>query len=394
MKSLLSNFPLVAVAACLFVIGTLFPRTGCAEEAAMSELEELVGPVALYPDDLLSIVLPASTVPLQIVEADRWIRQNKGNAKAVPKDSWDDAVKSLINYPDVVAMMNEDLDWTSALGEAVATDPEAVMDAVQSFRRRAEGAGNLKSDDKQTVVVEKEVVKIVQTDPQIIYVPQYQPQTVIVYQTVPVYPTYYPTPYPVYYYPYPPGHHFAAGFFWGAATAYAFDWHGGHIHNDIDIDIDRNVNINRTDINNRATNIDRDRSRELARNNNAGWKSDRRPADVRSGRVTAPSTQRNVASRPTGSRPEARPGGAGGGPSASREAKPAATSRPGSATQPRHDSSSRYQQAARHSGTARSAPPSRDAFSGMSNGRTARAQSQRGAMSRSAGRPAGGARRR
>jgi len=225
MKFRMSNFPLVAVAACLFVIGTLFPRTGCAEEAALSELEELVGPVALYPDDLLSIVLPASTVPLQIVEADRWIRQNKGNEKAVPKDSWDDAVKSLINYPDVVAMMNEDLDWTSALGEAVATDQEAVMDAVQSFRRRAEGAGNLKSDDKQTVVVEKEVVKIVQTDPQVIYVPQYQPQTVVVYQSVPVYPTYYPTPYPVYYYPYPPGHHFAAGFFWGVGPTMQFPTH-------------------------------------------------------------------------------------------------------------------------------------------------------------------------
>lgn len=378
----------------LTLLGCLLPTAVCAQDAALGELEELVGPVALYPDDLLSIVLPASTVPLQIVEADRWIKQNKGNADAVPKDSWDDAVKSLVNYPDVVAMMSEDLDWTSALGEAVATDQQAVMDAVQSFRRRAEGAGNLKSDDKQTVVVEQEVVKIVQADPQVIYVPQYQPQTVIIHQTVPVYPTYYPTPYPVYYYPYPPGYHFAAGFFWGVATAYAFDWHRGHIHNDIDIDINRNVNINRTDINNRATNIDRNRSRELARSNNSGWKSDRRPADVRSGRVTAPSAQRSAASRPTGAKPAARPAGAAAGQSGSRTARPATTGRTGSTAQPRHDASARYQNTARHGNVSRSAPPSRDAFSGMSNSRTARAQSQRGAMSRSMGRPAGGARRR
>ena len=124
-------------------------------------------------------------------------------------------------------MMSGDLEWTDGLGEAVAADQTEVMDAVQSFRRKAEGAGNLKTDDKQIVAVEEDVVKIVQADPQIIYVPQYEPQVVVVQQTAPVYPTYYPTPYPVYYYPYPPGYSFAAGVFWGATLAYAFDWHGG-----------------------------------------------------------------------------------------------------------------------------------------------------------------------
>ena len=148
-------------------------------------------------------MLPGATFPLQIVEADRWIEQNKGNKEAKPKESWDDSVKALINYPDVVTMMSNDLDWTSALGEAVAADQTAVMDAVQAFRRKAEGAGNLKTDDKQIVEVEEDVVKIVQADPQVIYVPTYEPQVVVVQQPAPVYPTYYPTPYPCYYYPYP-----------------------------------------------------------------------------------------------------------------------------------------------------------------------------------------------
>lgn len=163
--------------------------SSASSDSGQSHLEQLVGPIALYPDDLLSIILPASTYPLQVVEADRWIQQNKDNADAQAKDSWDDSIKALLNYPDVLSMMSGDLEWTAAMGEAVATDQTAVMDSVQSFRRKAEGAGNLKSDDKQLIVVEEEVVKIVQADPQIIYVPQYEPQVVVVQQTVPVYPT-------------------------------------------------------------------------------------------------------------------------------------------------------------------------------------------------------------
>ncbi len=132
-------------------------------------------------------------------------------------------MKSLLNYPDVVKKMSDDLDWTEALGEAVVANSSAVLDAVQSFRRRAQAAGNLKSDAKQMVVVEKEVIKIVQADPQVIYVPQYQPSTVVVVGSPPV--AYYPTPYPVYYYPYPPGAAIATGIIWGAALGAA--WNGG-----------------------------------------------------------------------------------------------------------------------------------------------------------------------
>lgn len=112
------------------------------------------------------------------------------------------------------------------------------MKAIQTFRARVSNAGNLQTDDKQLIVKEKETIKIVPADPEVIYVPQYQPSTVLVYQTTPVY-AYYPTPYPVYYYPCAPGAVFATGVFFGAATAWACNWNRGHV--------DYNVNVNRTD---------------------------------------------------------------------------------------------------------------------------------------------------
>ena len=364
------------------------------DSTSSAGLEELVGRVALYPDDLLSIVLPGSTFPLQIVEADRWLQENKDNKDARPKDSWDDSVKALLNYPEVINMMSDDLDWTASMGEAVVADQTAVMDAVQSFRRKTEGAGNLKSDEKQTVVVEEEVVKIVQADPEIIYVPQYEPTVVIVEQQVPVYPTYYPNPYPVYYYSYPPGHAFASAFFWGAATAYAFNWFHGSIHGDIDIDIDidRNRAVDRNsdrdrNVDSRSTNIDRSQSQQMAKEGRGSWESKQSAADVRQGR-TSPSTAQsgkagqrpqNSASRPTSS--------AAGG--ASR----ASTSQPSRSNQSAGKSDLNYQNANRSSSAARSSQPSKSAYSGMSSGRSASAQSARGASSRSMSRGGGGRRR-
>lgn len=372
-----------------------FAQEAAREALDPAALEGLVGPVALYPDDLLSIVLPAATYPIQIVEADRWIQKNKGNEDAKPQESWDDSIKALINYPDVVAKMSNELEWTAALGEAVATDQTAVMDAVQSFRRKAQGAGNLKSDDKQVVVVEKEVVKIVQADPEVIYVPQYEPQTVVVVQSAPAYPTYYPSPYPCYYYPYPPGYTFAAGFFWGAAAAYAFDWHGGGIHNDIDIDIDRNTNI--TNVDKRPTNIDRSKSQQMAQSKKGTWQSRQQPGDVSRGRTSQPTTR--MGDRPgTGATPRAgvadrgagaSRGGAEARPTAGTTGSRAATARPTSASASRGggaagSGSGRYQNAGRYSGGS----------AGLGSGRAASAQSTRGSMSRGGGGRGGGGRRR
>ena len=165
---------------------------------------KLVGPIALYPDDLVAIILPASTSPLQIVQADRYLDKRKSDPKLPIDDKWDDPVKSLLNYPDVVKKMSNDLDWTSALGEAVVADQGAVIEAVQVFRRKAKAAGNLKSDDKQVVKTQQEIIIIEPANPQVIYVPQYNPSTVVVYSAAPVY-GYYPTAYPSYYYPYAPG---------------------------------------------------------------------------------------------------------------------------------------------------------------------------------------------
>ena len=377
------------------------PAPSASEAAPSAELEELVGRIALYPDDLLSIVLPGATFPLQIVEADRWIEQNKGNKEAKPKESWDDSVKALINYPDVVTMMSNDLDWTSALGEAVAADQTAVMDAVQAFRRKAEGAGNLKTDDKQIVEVEEDVVKIVQADPQVIYVPTYEPQVVVVQQPAPVYPTYYPTPYPCYYYPYPPGYSFAAGFFWGATVAYAFNWHGGSIHNDIDINVNRNTNINGGNtINNRPTNIDRGTSNQMAQQGRGSWQSGQSPSNVRQGR--APTATTRPANTGGGAQAGTRPstGNTGGGAAANRPSTTPAQRPSGStgssATRPQTSNSaanrsstsssgSRYNTTSRNASTARSSPPSQDAFSGQSSGRSVSAQSARGGASRGGG---------
>jgi len=370
------------------------PDSASQGSADPAGLEELVGRVALYPDDLLSIILPASTFPLQIVEADRWIQKNKDNKDAQPKDSWDDAVKALLNYPEVISMMSADLDWTASLGEAVVADQTAVMDAVQSFRRKTEGAGNLKSDEKQTVVVEEEVVKIVQTDPQVIYVPQYEPTVVVIQQPAPVYPTYYPNPYPVYYYPYPPGHAFASAFFWGAATAYAFNWFHGSIHGDIDIDIDidRNRDVDRNsdrdrNVDSRSTNIDRAQSEKMTKENRGSWESKQSAADVRQGR-TSPSTAQ---SGKAGQRPQtstSRPTSAAAGGASRPSTGQASRSNQGASK-----SNLNYQNANRNSSAARSAQPSKSAYSGMSSGRSASAQSARGAASRSMSRGGGGRRR-
>jgi hypothetical protein len=215
-----------------------------------AELDTLVAPVALYPDDLLALVLPASTYPLDVVKADRFLERLKTDKNLQPDENLDGSVRNLLNYPEILRKMSSDIDWTQQLGYAVIDDQGAVMEAVQRFRRQAYAANNLKTDDKQTVVVENEIISLQPTKPDVIYVPQYDPTTIIVQQ--PAYVTtpywgYYPTAYPVYYYPYPPGYAFASGFFWGAVgAAWAMNWSGHYVshHGDININSNRNNNVN------------------------------------------------------------------------------------------------------------------------------------------------------
>lgn len=194
-----------------------------------SELDTLVGPIALYPDNLLAIVLPASTYPLEIVQAARFLERLENDASLKPDDEWDDSVVALLNYPEVVQMMSDDIDWTWKLGEAVVAQQNDLIAAIESFRDRAYAAGNLKTDDHQTVTYEDDVIEIAPVNEEIIYVPYYEPERVVVYSPRPVY-YYYPHAYPVYYYPYPSGHYFSSGFFWGVTTAYSIGWASDYLH--------------------------------------------------------------------------------------------------------------------------------------------------------------------
>lgn len=258
-------------------------------------LDALVGPIALYPDDLVAIILPASTYPVEVVQADRFLDRRKTEKNLPVNEAWQDPIKALLNYPEVLKTMSTNLDWTVALGEAVVTDQSAVLQAVQRFRRQTQSVGNLKTDDKQTVVVEKEVIKIVPSNPEVIYVPQYNPSTVVISSPTPVY-TYWPAPYPVYYYPYAPGAAFATGLIWGAAITAA--WNGGHYVSHYEggnntININREGNVNRAEVKNELSNRAANRSADgtSASQRSTQWRSEKKPGQV-SGASMRASAQR------------------------------------------------------------------------------------------------------
>src|SRR5262245_39522416 len=164
------------------------------------QIEQLVAPIALHPDDLVSQILMASTYPLEIVQAQRWVKANpslKGDAaaKAIEKKEWDPSVKSLVNFPDVLAMMDGKLDWTQNLGNAFLAQKDDVMKANQKLRKQAMDQGNPKSSKEVNVTTEGDVTEISSTDPDVISAPVYNPTTVY-YSSWP-----YPSYPPYYYYP-------------------------------------------------------------------------------------------------------------------------------------------------------------------------------------------------
>jgi Protein of unknown function (DUF3300) len=210
------------------------------------EIRKLVAPVALYPDDLLALVLPASTNPLQIVQAQRFLEKQAQDKNLKPDENWDPSVLALLNYPEVIAKMNDDLEWTENLGNAVIDQQKDVMDTIQQVRSEANAGGYLKSDDKQVVVQEKETIIIQSASPDVIYVPSYDPQVVYMHDYHSYPPPYYSPPYPYYY---APGAAFFTGMFVGAAFSYGFDWGDNDIN--INNNFNRNTNINTGDIGNR-----------------------------------------------------------------------------------------------------------------------------------------------
>jgi uncharacterized membrane protein YgcG len=143
-------------------------------------LDQLVAPIALYPDALVAQILAAATYPTEVVEADRWMQQHtdlKGDAlaKAVDPQSWDPSVKALTQFPSVLQMMDKNLAWTSALGDAYVNGQQNVLDAVQLMRQRAQQAGNLKSTQQETVTTDGQTISIEPADPEVVYVPEYDP---------------------------------------------------------------------------------------------------------------------------------------------------------------------------------------------------------------------------
>jgi len=214
------------------------------------QLDSLVAPIALYPDPMLAQTLAASTYPLELMQLQQWLAKNPGLkdnalADAVAKQPWDPSVQALAGLPEVVKRLADDIQWTTDLGNAFLAQQSDVMDAVQRMRKKAQDTGNLKSTEQQMVetkVIEsKSVIVVEQANPQVVYVPSYDP--VVVYGP-PVYP--YP---PIYY---PPAGYYAAGLaisfgvgvmmgaFWSGGWGWGCGWGGNN-----DININNNNNFNR-----------------------------------------------------------------------------------------------------------------------------------------------------
>lgn len=145
-----------------------------------AELETLVAPIALYPDALVAHILPASTASSDVVKAARFLRKNNGKAEPKPNEKWNTSVFVLLQFPEVLYHMDENLDWTDELGRAVIAQQADVMKAIQDVRETAMANGALQSNDKQNVVVKQEVITIAPADPEVIYVPTYSPDVIIV----------------------------------------------------------------------------------------------------------------------------------------------------------------------------------------------------------------------
>ncbi len=141
------------------------------------QLDELLAPVALYPDALVALILPASTFPSDLVLASRYVGSN-GDPAQLGNQPWDESVKSLVRYPDVLKWMDQNLEWTTAVGDAFVAQPADVMTSIQRLRAAAATAGNLVDTPQQRIIREKTCIRIVPAEPDFIYVPQYDPEVV------------------------------------------------------------------------------------------------------------------------------------------------------------------------------------------------------------------------
>jgi len=238
-----------------------------AEEKKISEaeLDQMMAPIALYPDSLLSQILMATTYPADVTEAVKWSKDNPkqegdGAVKAVQDTSWDPSVMSLVAFPQVLTMMGKQPDWVKSVGDAFLAKPEDVMDTVQKLRKKAKDQGNLETTEQQKVVVEEKatetIIVIEPANPQVVYVP--------VYNTTVVYGTWWWPHYRPWYY-YPPGYAVGSavmrgvGFAVGVGITHALwgncSWGRGHGNVNINVNRYNNINVNnKINSNNRNTN--------------------------------------------------------------------------------------------------------------------------------------------
>ena len=242
----LSKQVLILLLCCLLVRFTAqaesFGPTGQSNEQPSTppvqqspqELQQLVAPIALYPDALVAQILAASTYPAQIVEADRWLQSHsdlKGEelAKEVDKQPWDPSVKALAQFPSVLENMDKNLTWTSSLGDAYANQQQDVTDAVQAMRKQARKAGHLDSNEQENVSTQGNTITIEPSVPDVVYVPAYDPWLVYGSPIV-AYPGWYPMSGIFYggpglYFGTGFGIGFFGGFGWGW-NHWGWDWHG------------------------------------------------------------------------------------------------------------------------------------------------------------------------
>jgi hypothetical protein len=185
---------------------------GPASVGILPPLDQLLAPIALYPDPLIGLILPSATVPAQIASAAMYVN-GQGDPNLIANQPWTDAVKGLAHYPEVVKWMNQNSAWTEQLGAAFASEPAAVMSAIQDLRSRAQTAGTLQSGPQEQVVTDNGAIEIEPAQPDVIYVPSYDPNMV--------------------YFAPPPGYYADSYFYWGNPypmggwMTYDFDWRGG-----------------------------------------------------------------------------------------------------------------------------------------------------------------------
>ena len=251
---------------------------GSQQQLSQAQLAALVAPIALYPDSLVAQVLMASTYPVEVAEAYNWLKSNsqlKGNAlsQALQNQTWDASVKSLVSFPPVLDMMGSQLSWTQNLGNAVLAQQKDVMASIQDLRRKAKAAGALKSNQQQTVSTQgsgsNQTIVIQPANPQVVYVPTYNPTTVYGGWPYPAYP-------PVSYYP--PGYvagtallSFGVGMAVGAALWGGCHWGGG------------SLTVNNNTFNNFNRNTTRNWNSNNLREGTRNWQSDAQRRNLGSG---------------------------------------------------------------------------------------------------------------